>query len=112
MDIYHGTLTLTGTTDTDYLEVQGLIEWLKITYTNGNAGTGDIVITDEASGVVIYSETNGATDVDGPVRAQAIDRSGSAKTAYERIPISSRIKAVSTGHNANTSIALDFLVSR
>lgn len=104
--IYRKVVDCSGASGTAYSSLSipnGLVEYLKVTYTNGNAGTGDITISDETDDVTIWSETNGATDVDNPIRKQALDPSGNYKD-YERIPITDRIKVVWAGHNANTSI--------
>jgi len=113
--IYHERITLTGASDTGYSDspVFGWIKFLKVSYTNGNATTGALTITDEDSGIVIHQVSASATDVEAPVRKQAIDESGTAITGvYGEIPVSSRIKAVSSGHNANTEITIDVYYER
>ena len=100
------TITLTGITDTDYspTAMNGLIEYFSIAYTNGNATTGDLTLTDEETGISVYAVTDTATDYEGPVRAQISTNAGTAVTAYDKIPVTSRLKAVSAAHNSNTQI--------
>lgn len=102
------TITVTGTGGTTYSgPVNGLVEYILVDFTNGNAATGSVVITDEEKGVAVLTLSATATDFSQPVRRQAYDNSGSAITGeYSKIPVSSRFKLVVSGEDANSEVAV------
>lgn len=103
------TITITGASGTGYSDspVDGLLEYIKVTYTNG-AATGDVTITDEVSGLALLTLTDNTTNFSALVRGQASGITGSALTGvYDRLPISSRVKVVVAQENANTTVQVD-----
>lgn len=105
--ISYDTITLTGVTDTDYSKTAvGVLKYLKVTYTNGDAG-GDVVISDDQTGLVFVTLTNKNAAVAGNVQAAVVDVSGVAiANVYTDLPVVSRFKAVSAEQAANTSILI------
>lgn len=100
--------TLSGTGVTATLgPIQGLLEHIKVTYTNGQA-TGDLTITDVATGISILALVNHNTNANFAIRKQAVDTAGSAITGeYARLPVSGELQLVTAQQASNTVVVVD-----
>lgn len=105
--MHYDTITLTGTADTDYSKTAvGTLRYMKLTYTNGDAG-GDVVVSDDQTGLVYTTLTDKNAAVAGCPKAPVLDLVGVAiANVYVDMPVVSRFKAVSAQQAANTSILI------
>jgi hypothetical protein len=106
--IHHERVVISGAAGIAYTSpAEGLAEYAKVAYTNGQAG-GDVTITDEATGAVLLQLTDNNTDKDAPLRKQAMGADGAAIAGvYGRPPLSGRIKVETAQEAANTTVTVD-----
>jgi len=107
--IYHEQLTVSGVSGTVYSTrpAVGFLEYIKVLYTNGDAG-GDVTITDDEEGTALLTLANNNTDKASPILVQVMGTTGSAIAAtYSRIPLTSRIKMVVAQEAANSTVVAD-----
>lgn len=105
----HTSMTLTGVSGSQPTTIPlfGLIDHIKVTYTNGGVG-GTLTLTDTQSGLQFLSRSNN-TNVAGPLRKVAIDPSGTTidTSGGERMPVMSTVTAAWANHASNTSILVE-----
>ena len=101
-------ITLAGAAVTTTLgPVQGLLEHIKVTYTNGQA-TGDLTITDVATGLSILALVNHNTNANFAIRKQAVDSAGTVIAGeYANLPISGELQLVTAQQASNTTVVVD-----
>lgn len=112
--IYHEQLTVTGTGGTVYTTqaLAGLIERIKVKYTNGDAG-GDVTITDDETAAAVLTLTNGNTDKDGPLQVAVMGNTGAAiANVYAKLAVAGRLKCVVADEAANSTVTIDVWWSR
>lgn len=105
----YDSVTIAGVSGTDYTKTAvGVLEYLKVTYTNGDAG-GDVVISDDQTGLVYMTLTNNNTNKAGTVQAQVIGVTGADLAGvYGKLPVVSRFKVVVAQEAANSSVKVEF----
>lgn len=105
--IYHDRVTITGN-DTGYSKpASGLLEMIKVDYSADSHANTDVVITDEATGLSLYSKANSKTDVELLVRGQIADTGGTLQSAYDRLPLTGRVKIVVTDNTSTETVTVD-----
>lgn len=105
----HKQVSISGAAGTaDVAPAHGLLEAVKVTYTNGQSG-GDLTITDPQTGDSYFTRTNSNTNLAAtPVRKQAVDPSGSAITGiYECVPVTSGFTVTTAEQASNTVVVVD-----
>lgn len=103
----HKQVAISGASGTASVAIQGMIEYVKIAYTNGQAG-GDLAIADSQFGQSLLTLTNHNTNFDAAIRKQAVDTAGAAITGeYSRLPVAGEIAITTAQQASNTVVTVD-----
>jgi hypothetical protein len=104
----YDSVTISGVSGTAYSKTAvGHLEWIKVTYTNGDAG-GDVVVSDDQTTLVYLTLTNNNANKSGPLEAQVIGITGAdIANVYGKMPVVSRFKVAVAEEAANSVVKVE-----
>lgn len=106
--ISYESISIAGVSGTAYSKTAvGTLEYIQVTYTNGDAG-GDVVVSDDQTGLVFMTLTDKNATVAGCPKGPVTDLVGVViADEYVKLPVVSRFKVAVAQEAANSVVNVE-----